>query len=450
MKKIKEILSNKWFKFGYITIAYLLFTLWLRNPWLIIGVAVIYDMYISQKVNWTFWKPRNYRQSGKKNALIEWIDAIVFAVIAASIIRIFFIEAYVIPSPSMEKTLLVGDYLFVSKTAYGPRVPNTPLSFPFVHHSLPFTNNQTKSFLTWIQWPYKRLAGFGDVKRNDVVVFNFPEGDTVVLQNQNESYYRLVRELGRESVWTNNDIIVRPVDKKENYIKRAIAVGGDYLQVKNGQLFVNGKPSEVHTGQQSSYIIRTDGTPINASIFENLSINTDDIQVLPDQPAYRITAPKDVIDKFRSLQNVVSVSEENNTEAEYMQTIIFPHNKNFKWTEDNFGPLWVPKKGATIKLTSQNLPLYERIIAVYEKNTLEVKNDSSIYINGKLANSYTFKMNYYFMMGDNRHSSADSRFWGFVPEDHIVGKASFIWFSVDGQKGLFGGIRWSRIFRGIH
>ena len=450
MKKIKEILSNKWFKFGYITIAYLLFTLWLRNPWLILGVAVIYDMYISKKVNWTFWKPRNYRQSGKKNALVEWVDAIVFAVIAASIIRIFFIEAYVIPSPSMEKTLLVGDYLFVSKTAYGPRVPNTPLSFPFVHHSLPFSNNQTKSFLTWIQWPYKRLAGFGDVKRNDVVVFNFPEGDTVVLQNQTESYYRLVRELGRESVWTNNDIIVRPVDKKENYIKRAVAVGGDYLQVKNGQLFINGKPSEIHAGQQSSFIIRTDGTPINASIFENLNINTEDIQVLPDQPAYRISATKDVIDKFRSLQNVVSVSEENNTETEYMQTIIFPHNKNFKWTEDNFGPLWVPKKGATIKINAQNLPLYYRIIAVYENNALEVKSDSSIYINGKLANNYTFKMNYYFMMGDNRHNSADSRFWGFVPEDHIVGKASFIWFSVDGQKGLFGGIRWSRIFRGIH
>jgi signal peptidase I len=450
MKKIKEILSNKWFKFGYITVAYLLFILWLRNPWLILGLIVIYDMYISKKVNWTFWKPRNYKQSGKRSAVVEWVDAIVFAVIAASIIRIFFIEAYVIPSPSMEKTLLVGDYLFVSKTAYGPRVPNTPISFPFVHHSLPFTNNQTKSFLTWLQWPYKRLAGFGEVKRNDVVVFNFPEGDTVVLQNQEASYYRLVREQGRDFVWNNNDIIVRPVDKKENYIKRCVAVGGDYLQVKSGQLFINGKPSELFKGQQSTFIVRTNGTPINPSLFENLGIGQEDYQIIPEQSAYYINTTHENINKIKSVENVVFVSENLNTDYDQAQVDIFPHHKNFRWTEDNFGPLWVPKKGATLKLTPQNLPLYERVIAVYEKNKVEVKADSSIYINGKLANRYTFKMNYYFMMGDNRHNSADSRFWGFVPEDHVVGKASFIWFSVDGQKGIFGGIRWSRIFNGIH
>jgi signal peptidase I len=445
MKKIKEILSNKWFKFGYVTLAYLLFIIWLRNLWLILGIAIIYDMYISKKVNWTFWKPRNYKQSGKKNALIEWVDAIVFAVVAASIIRIFFIEAYVIPSPSMEKTLLVGDYLFVSKTAYGPRVPNTPISFPFVHHSLPFTNNTVKSFLTWIEWPYKRLAGFGEVKRNDVVVFNFPEGDTVAVQQQDRSYYRLVREQGRDFVWQNNDIIVRPVDKKENYIKRAVAVGGDVLQVKSGQLFINGKPAEVFKGQQSTFIIRTNGTPIDMSIFESLGISKGDIQADYAQSTYYLYTTLENVNKLKSVANVVFVSEIINTDYEAMRIEIFPHDKNYKWTEDNFGPLWVPKKGATIKLSLANLPLYQRVIAIYEKNQLEVKG-SSIYINGKLANSYTFKMNYYFMMGDNRHNSADSRFWGFVPEDHVVGKASFIWFSVDSESG----IRWSRIFKGIH
>ena len=449
MNKLREILSNKWVKFGYITVAYLLFVIWLRNIWLILGVAVIYDMYISKKVNWTFWKPRDYKKSGKKNAVIEWVDAIVFAVIAASIIRIFFIEAYVIPSPSMEKSLLVGDYLFVSKTAYGPRVPNTPISFPFVHHSLPFTNNQVKSFVTWVEWPYKRLAGFGKIKRNDVVVFNFPEGDTVVLQNQEASYYQLVRERGRQVVWDNSDIVVRPVDKKENYIKRAVGIPGDTLQVVKGRLFVNGKPSETIQGLQSTYVVKTNGTAINPSVFDNLGIGDEDYNIVPEQSAYYINTTDENIGKIKGLENVVFVAESTDNDIDMAQGYIFPHSPKFKWNVDNFGPIWVPKKGETVKLTAQNMPLYERIIAVYEQNALEIKNDSVFYINGKQVSTYTFKMDYYFMMGDNRHNSADSRFWGFVPEDHIVGKASFIWFSVDNKKGIWGGIRWNRIFKGI-
>lgn len=448
MNKIKEILSNKWFKFGYITLAYLLFLIWLQNFWLIIGVAIIYDMYITKKVNWTFWKPRNYKQSGKKNAVIEWVDAIIFAVIAASIIRIFFIEAYVIPSPSMEKTLLVGDYLFVSKTAYGPRVPNTPISFPFVHHSLPFTNSMKKSFLTWIELPYKRLAGFGEVKRNDVVVFNFPEGDTVVLQHQEASYYQLVRNYGREAIWSNNDIIVRPVDKKENYIKRCVAIPGDVLQVKEGKLFVNSKPAYTPKGQQSTFIVRTNGTEINPAVFDNLGINQSDVQIDQNQlSTYSITTTFENIAEIKKLDNIVYIAESISSKDE-VSIDIFPSDPRYKWSVDNFGPIWIPKKGTTVTLTPLNLPLYRRIIEIYEKNKLEV-NGSTITINGKQTNSYTFKMDYFFMMGDNRHNSADSRYWGFIPEDHIVGKASFIWFSVDGQKGLFGGIRWSRIFNGI-
>lgn len=450
MNKIKELLKNKWFKFGYITLCYVLFVIWLQNFWWILGVGVIYDMYITKKVNWTFWKPRGYKESGKKNAIIEWIDAIVFAVIAASIIRIFFIEAYVIPSPSMEKTLLVGDYLFVSKTAYGPRVPNTPLSFPFVHHSLPFTNNMKKSFLTWIELPYKRLAGFGEVKRNDVVVFNFPEGDTVALNNQDQSYYQLVRLYGRDYIWSHSEVIARPVDKQENYIKRAVGVSGDSLKVVNGRLYINNKPSYVAKGQQSSFYIKTNGRPLGDALFENLGISPEDMQYDPEQSAYTVLTTFENVAQIKKLENVVFVTELIDTDTKNSELLIFPHNKNFKWTQDNFGPIWIPKKGATVKLTAKNMPVYKRAIQVYEKNKLEIINDSTFVINGKRTNTYTFKMNYYFMMGDNRHNSLDSRFWGFVPEDHVVGKASFIWFSVDNKKGLFGGIRWKRIFSGIH
>lgn len=221
------------------------------------------------------------------------------------------------------------------------------------------------------------------------------------------------------------------------------------MRVVNGKLFINGKPGYKPEGQQSSFYVRTDGRPINPSAFENLNIEVDDIQVIPDQTAYIITTTYANIAKIKELDNVAFTSENLNTDFENAQQYIFPHNKRFRWTEDNFGPIWVPKKGVKIKLTAQNMPIYQRIIGVYENNKLDIVNDSTFVINGKPATEYTFKMNYYFMMGDNRHNSADSRFWGFVPEDHIVGKASFIWFSVDGKKGLFGGIRWSRIFNSI-
>jgi len=442
---IKNVLSNKWFKFAVVSFIYLLFVIWIGSYWLLIGLGVIYDMYISQKVRWAFWKPRDPKKS---NSVTEWVDALIFAVIAASIIRLFFIEAFTIPTSSMEKTLLVGDYLFVSKANYGPKMPNTPLSFPFVHHTMPFSK-YTPSFLTWIQQPYKRLAGWQNVKRNDVVVFNFPEGDTVVLEHQEQSYYALKRQLGYEYLVSNFNIAVRPVDKKENYIKRCVAVPGDSIIIKHGMLYVNGLPHEAADDLQYKYDIETDGTSLNVLKLRKLGISQDDIKAsMLSAHLYQLPLTAKNVEIIKTFANVKSVKQVEMPEGAYA-SYIFPNDPKFAWNEDNFGPLWVPQKNVTIKLSMQNIALYRRAIDVYEGNDFEIK-DGKIFINSKETNEYTFKMDYYFMMGDSRHNSADSRFWGFVPEDHVVGKAAFIWLSIDPDEGLFNKIRWSRLFSFVH
>ncbi len=445
MEKIKSLLRNRYFLFAVSTTIFILWVIWIGNYWLLLGLPIFIDYHITRKVNWTPWKKRGEK---KRSALVEWVDAIIFAVIAATLIRMFFIEAYTIPTSSMEKSLLVGDYLFVSKVSYGPKLPNTPLSFPFAHHTLPLTKN-TKSYVEWIKRPYKRLAGFGDIKRNDVVVFNYPEGDTVIVQFQsNRSYYSVVRDIGRERVWREYDIVVRPVDKRENYIKRCVAIPGDSLVVKQGQLYVNGQKQETIENLQYNYIVRTNGTAINSKLLDNLNIAKADRFFNPAGGIYELPLTSEAYDRIRELNNVHSVLRYESTNPAIMTDAIFPHSPDFAWTEDNFGPIWVPKKGETITLTLENLPLFERIIDVYEENEIAVA-DSTILINDEPATSYTFKMDYYFMMGDNRHNSADSRFWGFVPEDHIVGKASFIWLSLDKDKRFPANIRWNRSLKGI-
>jgi signal peptidase I len=446
MKSMLAFLRNKYFKFSFTAIIYLLWVIWVGNFFLLLGLAIIFDLYITKKVNWTFWKKRNVEKA-KRSAVTEWVDAIIFAVIAATFIRIFFVEAYTIPTSSMEKSMLVGDFLFVSKVAYGPKLPNTPLSFPFVHHTMPFST-EAKSFVEWIQSPYKRLVGFGEVKRNDVVVFNFPEGDTVLLDDQQSSYYRYCRENGRKAVWDRfgSRIIHRPVDKCENYIKRCVAISGDSLQVIHGQLLINGKPQDPIVGLQYRYAVKTNGSRINEMILDELAIPQESRAFDPATAYYTaMYLSNETAAEIKKLSNVVSVDKYESIDADQMTTAIFPFSSNYKWTEDNYGPLWIPKKGATVEINLTNLPIYERIITAYEHNALEVK-DSSIFINGKLATNYTFQMNYYFMMGDNRHFSADSRFWGFVPEDHIVGKGSFIWLSLNKDKSFPSNIRWKRMF----
>ena len=442
---MKKFFSNKWVMFSIVSLCYTLWVIWIAKFWLLIGLGVIFDLYITERVPWAFWKLLD-KGKEKRSKLVEWVDALIFAVIAATFIRMFFIEAFTIPTSSMEKNLLVGDYLFVSKFHYGPKLPNTPLSFPFAHHTLPLTKS-TKSYLEWIKWDYERLPGFQQIKNNDVVVFNFPEGDTVVVQHQERSYYQIIREIGRDAVWNNFDIAVRPVDKQENYIKRCVAIPGDKIEIIGGQLFVNDIAQAKYDGLQYNYSIFTNGSPINPKILGEMSVALDDRHFIqPGHWIFPLTPEK--AERLRSLPNVLQIVKLERPAGE-RSNYIFPHSAMFNWNEDFFGPLTIPRKGMTIELNDSTVALYGRAAGYYEGNTLESR-DGKYFVNGEETDRYTFKMDYYWMMGDNRHNSADSRFWGFVPEDHIVGKAVLVWLSIDKDKSFLSAIRLGRMFRTIH
>ncbi len=382
------------------------------------------------------------RSAGK-----EWGDAIIFAVIAATIIRGFFLEAFTIPTPSMERSLLVGDYLFVSKMSYGSRIPQTPIAFPFAHHTLPFTES-TPSFLEWYTLPYMRLPGLDTVERNDVVVFNFPAGDTVATKKQAKSYYQLVRQYGRKRVHqkeeTFGDVISRPVDKRDNYIKRCVAIPGDTVQVIDDRLHVNGRPAERPEKAQWTYLVDVKQRFQKEHLLDEFDLSPQGIRYDSRIRQYRIAMTRDSKKALSEHPNVRRIRKRPEMDPSRRHNVIFPHDPDRSWGQKNFGPLWIPKKGVTVQLDLENLPLYERIIDTYEGHDLEVK-DGKIFIDGQVRDSYTFEMDYYWMMGDNRHSSLDSRYWGFVPEDHVVGEALFIWFS----KGQYKGIRWNRILSDI-
>jgi signal peptidase I len=450
----------KYIKFAIAAVIYILVVIWIGNYWLLLGLAIIYDLYISEKVNWTFWK----RRDGNNSSFIEWLDALIFAVIAVTLINIFLFQNYRIPTPSMEKSLLVGDHLFVSKIAYGPRMPNTPITFPFTQHTIPII--KTKSWSNLVHWPYKRLAGCGKVKRYDPIVFNFPAGDTVAIEESATAYYEIVRRTAREmqqrdnyiamnqhplsyylpaarkEVWNRYEIIYRPVDRRDNYVKRCVGLPGDSITITSGILYVNGERAPENEMMQTTYGVVTNGTTINPKAFERLKISKSD-QMMISSSVYILPLTKKnagAISKFVNVKDITAMYMEKGENS----PVIFPHIPDLKWNEDNFGPLWIPSKGATVDLNISNLPFYERIIDVYEDNDLRV-DDSTIYINGEPTTSYTFRMDYFFMMGDNRHNSLDSRYWGFVPEDHIIGKPKFIWLSVDKEASGLKKIRFGRL-----
>jgi signal peptidase I len=351
----------------------------------------------------------------RKTKTREWFDAIGFAVVAATLIRTFFIEAYTIPTSSMEKSLLVGDFLFVSKVNYGARTPMTPISFPFAHNTMPLIG--TKSYTEWFAMPFYRLPGFQKVKNNDVVVFNYP--------------------------YENG----RPVDKKENYIKRCIGIAGDSLKIVNQQVFINGVAVENPPKMQFKYFVKTDGSGFSQKLVRTLDIT--EWAPLSSVGEFEIPLTADGRTTMKRQSNVIAVDSTVQPAGEFA-SYIFPFRKELAWNVDNYGTIYIPKAGDQITLDSINYYIYEQAIRVYESHpTFEMKNNH-FYLDGKEITTYRFKYNYYFMMGDNRHNSADSRFWGFVPEDHIVGKALFVWMSWDTNGKGINKIRWNRLFRGIN
>ena len=444
---LRDLYHSKWVRMGFWSLLYLLWVIWLGNFWWLFGLVVIFDHHITKKVKWLFWK-KYYKEGEKRNTLLDWLDAVIFAVVFVTFINIFFFQAFKIPSSSMESSLLTGDHLFVSKLAFGPRIPQTPLTVPFTHNVI----FGKESYSTLIQNDYRRLKGFRNVRRGDYVVFGFPDGDTVLVKAPSEDYYTVCRLYGKDyAVRSYGPVVVRPSDKKDHYVKRCVAVAGDTLSIVNGQVYVNSEAQTVWPGVQTTYSVVTNGTRINLKTLEKLGLNLSELyfdESMPGYPQMPLTA--EMLDQVRSCPNVVSIEEQIDVyPPDYPDSylMLFPFTENFRWTRDNYGPLWIPKAGETVKLDASVLPLYERIIRVYEGNDLDIDAEGRIYVNGTETDEYTFKQDYYFMMGDNRHNSLDSRYWGFVPEDHIVGRPAMIWLSTDRNRQFPHNVRWRRFFK---
>ena len=440
-------MRKQWLKFIVVLVPYLLFLFWLKS-WLgLLVIPFIYDVYISRKIRWSWWKDAE----GPVRFIMSWVDALVFALVAVYFINLFFFQNYVIPSSSLEKSLLTGDYLFVSKVSYGPRIPETPLTMPLTQHTMPIIN--TKSYIEWPQWDYRRVKGLGKVKLNDIVVFNYPAGDTILTEEKYQAndyyamvysfgqqiyqsqmpnpitpdslspqqqldYFNMLYNIGRNYIVNNpneyGSIDHRPTDRRENYVKRCVGLPGQTLQIKNRIVYLDGKANKEPENVQYTYYVKLKAD-LPDDLLKELGISGEDLLSL-NQNGYMPLTKRAV--KVLSARKDLVASIRLNTDAATGE--VYPLNAVTGWTRDNYGPIWIPKKGETVQLTLKNIALYERPIRVYEHNQLDVRN-GRIYINGREAHSYTFKMDYYWMMGDNRHPD---------------------------RRG-FSGIRWNRLFRWV-
>jgi signal peptidase I len=477
MKRIKHNPTPMdWIKMGVVVVLYLAFLFWIKSWWGIIVLPFIYDVYITKYIRWTWWKEA---ESPITRTIMSWVDAIVFALVAVYFVNIYFFQNYTIPTSSLEKSLLVGDYLFVSKMSYGPRKPQTPLSMPLTQHTMPVIGG--KSYFEWPQWEYERV-GEGKPQLNDIVVFNYPSGDTVTVnpefqgmdfyaiaygigaQNyyqqygnyppldslsvlQQRTFFDKIYALGREYINQNKGVFGgvtwRPVDRRENYVKRCVGLPGQTLEIKNHIIYLDGVANKEPDNVQYDYIVRLK-RPIPDELVRELGISQEDLTSMSQTGSLPLTNV--AYQRLKTCTDIVESIAYDSLSS--VADGLYPLNAYTGWTRDNYGPVWIPAKGQTVTLTLENLPIYERPIKVYEKNDLQVTSDGQILINGTPADSYTFKMDYYWMQGDNRHNSADSRYWGFVPEDHIVGKPIIIWLSTDKDRAWGDGhIRWNRLFR---
>lgn len=486
-ERLAKVKTTRWVRFAIVAVIFLAWVAWLGSWWVLIFLPLLADIYLTQFIPYTWWK-------GCKNAAVRtvmsWVDAIVYALVLVYLVFAYIGQNYQIPSSSLEKTLLTGDFLWVNKMIYGPRVPMTPVHFPLTQNTFPIV--ECKSYLETPQWDYKRLKGFRDVERFDIVVFNFPAGDTIAFKVQNPDYYTLVSQYGREVIKNNKEafgeVMYRPVDRRENYVKRCIGLPGERLKITDNTIFIDGKPLDEPKNVQYVYFVQTTGRSIAAETWEELGVAKDDINLIVQQdpntlnytvlpndlnptnvagntalfialgldanangsvnPIYQVpltNMAKETLLKNPNINKIVKVKS-----PEFVN--VYPITTNYGWTHYDYANnlcnngIWIPKKGATLLLDAYNLPIYIRCIKNYEGNDVEVK-DGKIFINGKETNRYTFKMDYYWMMGDNRDMSSDSRYWGFVPEDHIVGSPMFVIVSFDKDKGWFDGkIRWNRVF----
>lgn len=483
-ERIEKVKTTRWIRLAVVSLIFFFWVVWLNNYWVLLVYPLLFDIYITLYIPWNWWKKS---ENKTVRTVMSWVDSIVYALILVYFIFAFVGQNYKIPSSSLEKTLLVGDYLWVNKMCYGPRVPQTPLHFPLVQNTFPIIN--TKSYFDKPQFAYHRLKGVRNIERNDIVVFNYPAGDTIVFNVQNPDYYTICYKIGEDLLAQNplsdknflekgsyeygqrclavgreyvklekgrfGDVIYRPVDRRENYVKRAIGLPGDYMKIVDNVFYINGKPLEEPENVQFNYFIRTDGTQITDIVWEEAGVSIADRSYQPQNIDYYgkqnlVYAVPLTYSMVKYLETLPYVEEVERVPA--MEVLpVYPIVKDYGWTRANYAAnldkgIWIPKKGYSLELNMYNLPIYERAIKNYEGNDLQVR-DGKIYINGEETTRYKFKMDYYWMVGDNRDNSADSRYWGFVPEDHIVGTPMFVIISIDGDKGFFSGFRWDRMFK---